>query len=88
MHTTIDIDTYRNQLLEDIRTEDNLEVLERVRRAYTRAIHQVKKQKLPPYTMEELHLRIVEAEKEIANGELLSVEEADEELKRALPWLK
>lgn len=31
MHTTIDIDTYRNQLLEDIRTEDNLEVLERVR---------------------------------------------------------
>ena len=88
MHTTIDIDTYRNQLLEDIRTEDNLEVLERVRRAYTRAIHQVKKQKLPPYTMEELHLRIVEAEKEIANGELLSVEEADEELKRALPWLR
>ncbi len=88
MHTTIDIDTYRNQLLEDIRTEDNLEVLERVRQAYTRAIHQVKKQKLPPYTMEELHLRIVEAEKEIANGELLSVEEADEELKRALPWLK
>lgn len=87
MHTTIDIDTYRNQLLEDIRTEDNLEVLERVRQAYTRAIHQVKKQKLPPYTMEELHLRIVEAEKEIANGELLSVEEADEELKRALPWL-
>ena len=88
MHTTIDIDTYRNQLLEDICTEDNLEVLERVRQAYTRAIHQVKKQKLPPYTMEELHLRIVEAEKEIANGELLSVEEADEELKRALPWLK
>lgn len=88
MHTTIDIDTYRNQLLEDIRTEDNLEVLERVRQAYTRAIHQVKKQKLPPYTMEELHLRIVEAEKEIANGELLSVEEADEELKRALPWLR
>lgn len=88
MHTTIDIDTYRNQLLEDIRTEDNLEVLERVRQAYMRAIHQVKKQKLPPYTMEELHLRIVEAEKEIANGELLSVEEADEELKRALPWLR
>ena len=88
MHTTIDIDTYRNQLLEDIRTEDNLEVLECVWRAYTRAIHQVKKQKLPPYTMEELHLRIVEAEKEIANGELLSVEEADEELKRALPWLR
>lgn len=88
MHTTIDIDAYRNQLLEDIRTEDNLEVLERVRQAYTRAIHQVKKQKLPPYTMEELHLRIVEAEKEIANGELLSVEEADEELKRALPWLR
>ena len=88
MHTTIDIDAYRNQLLEDIRTEDNLEVLECVRQAYTRAIHQVKKLKLPPYTMEELHLRIVEAEKEIANGELLSVEEADEELKRALPWLR
>ncbi len=88
MHTTIDIDTYRNQLLEDIRTEDNLEVLERVRQAYTRAIHQVKKQKLPPYTMEELDARIDQFEANMEAGKWLTVEEANRKVREALPWLR
>lgn len=85
MHTTIDIDTYRNQLLEDIRTEDNLEVLERVRQAYTRAM---KKQKLPPYTMEELDARIDQFEANMEAGKWLTVEEANRKVREALPWLR
>ena len=49
MNTTIDLNAYRDQLLQDISHVDNLEVLESIRRAYRRAL---------PYTMEELHARI------------------------------
>ena len=34
MNTTIDLNAYRDQLLQDISHVDNLEVLESIRRAY------------------------------------------------------
>lgn len=80
MHMTIDIDTYRNQLLEDIRTEDNLEVLERVRQAYTRAIKSIRRDNVappfPPYTLEELESRVEESEAEFTAGKGIPSEEA------------
>lgn len=63
MNTTIDLNAYRDQLLQDISHVDNLEVLESIRRAYRRALNKLKKEEkeaetLTPYTMEELHARI------------------------------
>ena len=45
MSTTVNIDTYRAQLLQDISNVDNLEVLESIRRAYRRAMGKLKKEK-------------------------------------------
>lgn len=42
---------------------------------------------LCPFTMDELHLRIDEAEAEIEAGEVMSCEEANAEIRRLLPWL-
>lgn len=43
---------------------------------------------IPYYTQKELNERINEAEAQINSGETLTCEEADAELKQALPWLK
>ena len=43
---------------------------------------------LTPYTMEELNARIDEFEAELEAGEYLTAEEANREVKEALPWLK
>lgn len=42
---------------------------------------------LRPYTMEELNARIDEAEAEIEAGEVLTSAEANEEVRKVLPWL-
>ncbi len=44
--------------------------------------------RLVPYTLEELNARIDEFEAELEAGEWLTAEEADKEVKEALPWLK
>ena len=43
---------------------------------------------LAPYTMEELNARIDEFEAELEAGEWLTSEEADKQVREALPWLK
>ena len=60
MNTTIDLNAYRDQLLQDISHVDNLEVLESIRRAYRSKLQKEEKEAetLTPYTMEELHARI------------------------------
>lgn len=43
---------------------------------------------LAPYTMEEINAWIDEAEADFAAGRYLTAEEADREVREALPWLK
>lgn len=43
---------------------------------------------LAPYTMEEINAWIDEAEADFAEGRYLTAEEADREVREALPWLK
>lgn len=49
---------------------------------------QCKETAVPYYTQKELDERIDEAEAQINSGKTLTCEEADAELKQALPWLK
>lgn len=42
---------------------------------------------LRPFTMEELHRMMDEAEAEIEAGEVMTCEEANAEIRRLLPWL-
>ena len=79
MNTTIDLNVFRAQLIADISAEDNIEVLESLRRAYRRARNRMKRERapLPPYTMEELNARIDEFEAELEAGEWLEEEEAN-----------
>lgn len=90
MNTTIDLNVFRAQLIADISAEDNIEVLESLRRAYRRARNRMKRESapLPPYTMEELNARIDEFEAELEAGEWLEEEEANAKTQEALPWLK
>lgn len=90
MNTTIDLNVFRAQLIADISAEDNIEVLESLRRAYRRARNRMKRERtpLPPYTMEELNARIDEFEAELEAGEWLEEEEANAKTREALPWLK
>ena len=43
---------------------------------------------LTPYTMEEINAWIDESEADFAAGRYLTTEEANQEVKEALPWLK
>lgn len=45
------------------------------------------KEWLRPFTMEEIHQRMDEAEAEIEAGEVMTSEEANAEIRRLLPWL-
>ncbi len=92
MNTTIDLNAYRDQLLQDISHVDNLEVLESIRRAYRRALNKLKKEEkeaetLTPYTMEELHAMVDESEAEIAAGKGISSEEAHRRMKQFIAAL-
>ena len=50
--------------------------------------YEEEKEHLTHYTMEELNARIDEFEAELEAGEYLTAEEANREVKEALPWLK
>ena len=45
-------------------------------------------QRLTPYTMEEINARIERSRANIKAGRVLTAEEADKEVKEALPWLR
>lgn len=49
---------------------------------------QEQEERLAPYTAEELNARIDEFEAELEAGEWLTLEEADKQVREALPWLK
>lgn len=88
---TMDLNAYQNELIRDILTTDNLEVLQTVRRAYRRAVNKVMKNVstdiLPAYTMEELNVRIDEAEAEFQAGEGIPAEAAHQHMKQFIAGL-
>lgn len=88
---TMDLNAYQNELIRDILTTDNLEVLRTVRRAYRRAVNKVMKDsganKLPTYTMEELNARIDEAEMDFDSGEGIPTEVAHQRMKQFIAGL-
>lgn len=43
---------------------------------------------LKPMTMEEIHARLRQSEEDVKAGRVLTVEEAEEETKKAFPWLR
>ena len=45
-------------------------------------------ERLTPYTMEEINARIERSRANIKAGRVLTAEEADKEVKEALPWLR
>ena len=89
MNTTIDLNVFRAQLIADISAEDNIEVLESLRRAYRRARNRMKRESapLPPYTLEELNARIDAAEAEFAAGKGIPSEEAHQRMQQFIASL-
>lgn len=65
--------TYRHGVRPPSRTEEEMDGMA--------------KEWLRPFTMEELHQRMDEAEAEIEAGEVMTCEEANAEIRRLLPWL-
>lgn len=51
-------------------------------------VEEEEKQRLTPYTMEEINQWLDEAEEDFKAGRYLTAEEADKEVKEALPWLR
>ena len=51
-------------------------------------VEEEEKQRLTPYTMEEINARIERSRANIKAGRVLTAEEADKEVKEALPWLR
>lgn len=88
---TMDLNAYQNELIRDILTTDNFEVLQTVRRAYHRAVNKVMKSteagNLPAYTMEELNARMDEAEAEFEAGEGIAAEVAHQRMKQFIAGL-
>ena len=66
--TTMDLDAHRMELIRNIMETDNIEVLKKMKKYFVRVTKEQAKEKLPPYTTEELNARIDEAEAEIDAG--------------------
>lgn len=91
---TVELDTYRNELVRDILATDNMEVLQMVRRAYCRAVdrarltsEKLKAELAAPSTTKGLNARIDEAEAEFKAGEGISAEVAHQRMKQFIAGL-
>ena len=51
-------------------------------------VHEEEEERLTPYTMEEINAWIDESEADFAAGRCLTAEEANREVREALPWLE
>ena len=51
-------------------------------------VYEEEEERLTPYTMEEINAWIDESEADFAAGRYLTAEEANQEVREALPWLK
>lgn len=92
--SSMELNALRGELAHDILNIEDIEVLKEVKRSLHQIIAQAKdgmknKSSHPrPYTLEEIHSRIAESEVQIAAGNVLTIEEANAEVRKQLPWLK
>lgn len=92
--SSMELNALRGELAHDILNIEDIEVLKEVKRSLHQIIAQAKdemknKSSHPrPYTLEEIHSRIAESEAQIAAGNVLTIEEANAEVRKQLPWLK
>ena len=89
--STMELDAARAEIIRSLFEVDSLEALQKVKRSVSRIVKSSKAEateELTPYTMEELHARIDEAEADIAAGRVISCDEANAEVRRALSWLR
>lgn len=92
--SSMELNALRGELAHDILNIEDIEVLKEVKRNLHQIIAQAKdemknKSSHPrPYTLEEIHSRIAESEAQIVAGNVLTIEEANAEVRRQLPWLK
>lgn len=92
--SSMELNALRGELAHDILNIEDIEVLKEVKRNLHQIIAQAKdgmknKSSHPrPYTLEEIHSRIAESEVQIAAGNVLTIEEANAEVRKQLPWLK
>lgn len=92
--SSMELNALRGELAHDILNIEDIEVLKEVKRNLHQIIAQTKdgmknKSSHPrPYTLEEIHSRIAESEAQIAAGNVLTIEEANAEVRKQLPWLK
>lgn len=88
---TMELDAARAEIIRSLFEVDNLEALNKVKRTVVRVIKSGKTkagEELTPYTMEELNARIDEAEADIEAGRVMTCEQANAEVRKALPWLR
>lgn len=84
--TTMELEAYKAELAREILMSDSRQLLDKVKKLLRK--ESKARELLKPYTLEELNARIDEAEAEIDAGEVLTCEEANAEVRKALPWLK
>lgn len=79
---TTDLNAYQNELIRDILSTNDLKILQKMRRAYHRAMKVSEVAPSAPYTMEELNARIDEAEADFAAGKGVPAEVAHQGMKQ------
>lgn len=93
---TMDLNAFRNELAREILSTEDMEVLKKMKKYFTRiskteddsAAMAAEKEDLTPYTMEEINSWIDESEAEEEAGiPGIPWEEARDELLKTLPWL-
>lgn len=88
---TMELDAARAEIIRSLFEVDNLEALNKVKRTVVRVIKSTKLgagEELTPYTMEELNERMDEAEADTVAGRVLTCEQANAEVRKALSWLR
>ncbi|MDD2952677.1 MAG: hypothetical protein PHC95_05880 [Parabacteroides sp.] len=92
--TTMELDSRRMELIRDIMDTDSLEVLDKVKRAFTRAIKSVEAKRFEPIpgvpsTLEEVKRDIADFEAELDAGTLETVphEEVMKEMRKLIASL-
>lgn len=88
MTTTMQLEVSKARLAREILNTDSAEVIEKVRRAFRRAT-KAEAVAPAPYTMEEIdaHLDQFEAELEAGTLKTMTCQEANEAIRKELPWL-
>lgn len=92
--TTMELDSRKMELICDIMETDSLEVLDKVKRAFNRAIKSVEAKRFEPIpgvpsTLEEVKQDIAEFEAELDAGTLVTIphEEVMREMREKYLWL-